>query len=758
MKTRSWYKRLLFAYLPIFYFVVVFLGIVFFMTIRQMANAQMAHSSETYAKHVMQTVESTLENIDLLVIREINANEDMQNYLYANSMRNLNEHLLYSRVSEKLRSLRLNFPMIDSIYYYRIADRRALSTSALLPIEYFGDRQFAERLANGDIPYTWTGVREYKLFADDRRSEPVVSLVKKVPLLSTADGFVVVNVSTEALGEMVRQMSAQDISYITIRDGEGNVVLSTGEDGGDALSVVRSDYSGWEVRSGLRGASFYGFLNEFFFGWVLVGLVTIALGTVGIVLFARRYTSPIDAILLRITHYFKGKSQELPELLGDNPRFIENMVDHLIAAANQYSDAHKENLLYRKRRLFAEWVGGERAMDREAWTKEMTEVGLETAFRRRYVASLEIHRYAAICEKYSYRDQYLFTYVIESVVGEIGAEGGCDVWAEWLESGKLTVLLQFKDDADDSDRTVAALCERMRRWIDENLEYTVSIGIGRGVAAWSDVPVSFDEAGKALREKPVDGNATIAYWDVLRQERSGAADYIKSVHTIVESFKRRDPSWEPALVRFMEELALRLNVRQDVDHLMTYLLFNMSNAFADMPAAYKEIWDEAEARLKNELQLYDSVERLGEGFLRQLRDVAERVEKLRNVRVHQEALQRVKSYIEEHAGDPSLSLGLLSEQFQMNQSYMSRMFKEEFGENFVDYLANIRIVRSKELLRTTDLPIHEIAARVGYQYTFSFNRVFKRMVGVTPGEFRKQSQPGETREHASARLEGAGEA
>lgn len=749
VKTKSWFRRLLSVYLPIFYLVIVLLGFVFFMTVSQMASSQMTHASETYAKHVMQTVESTLENINRIVIREINADEDIERYLYPNSVPGLNEHLLYSQVSKKLRSLQLNFPMIDSVYYYRISDRKVLSTSALLPSEYFGDGAFVQRLVDGDVPYTWTGVRDYRLFAADGHAEPVVSLVKKVPLLSAADGFVVVNVSTEALKAIVEEMSTQDISYLTIRDGEGQEILSTGESKGEELTVLRSDYAGWEIRSGLQSAYPYGFINEFYFGWMAVGLVAVLLGTIGIVLFARKYTSPIDGILRRITQYSRAKSQELPELVGDNPRFIESMVDHLIEAANQYSDAHKENLLHRRRQLFAEWVGGERAMDRTTWEQEMTELRLATDFRKRYVAMLEIHHYASIREKYNSRDQYLFKFVIDSVVQEVSADAGVDAWSEWLEPERLTVLLQCREEEGDADRNVHALCEKIRLWIDENLDYTVSIGIGRSVPDWSGVPVSFDEAGKALREKPVEGSATIAYRDVLERVRQGAVDDLKTVHDIVDSFKRRDRTWEAELARFAEEMAQRLTVRQDVDHLMAYFLFNLSNAFSELPAVYKEIWGEAEQRLKNKLQRYASAQEIGDFFLQQMREVAEQMEKLRNVRSNQEAIQRVKAYIEEHANVPELSLGLLSEQFQMNQSYMSRMFKEAFGENFVDYLARIRVLRSKELLRSTDMPIHEVALEVGYLYPFSFNRVFKKIVGVTPGEYRKQSEPGEAEAAAS---------
>ncbi len=115
------------------------------------------------------------------------------------------------------------------------------------------------------------------------------------------------------------------------------------------------------------------------------------------------------------------------------------------------------------------------------------------------------------------------------------------------------------------------------------------------------------------------------------------------------------------------------------------------------------------------------------------------MERLRIGRNSQELIHETKVYIEQHFNDPDLSLQLLSDQFNTNQSYLSRLFKDEFSENFVDYLTRIRIVHAKHLLKTTDDLIQDISIQVGYLHYFSFNRVFKRVVGVTPGEYRKQS-------------------
>jgi two-component system response regulator YesN len=100
-------------------------------------------------------------------------------------------------------------------------------------------------------------------------------------------------------------------------------------------------------------------------------------------------------------------------------------------------------------------------------------------------------------------------------------------------------------------------------------------------------------------------------------------------------------------------------------------------------------------------------------------------------------IHEVKNYIEEKYANRDLSLNHLSEEFNLSSRYLSRLFKDEFGEKFVDYLVRVRIEHAKKLLQETPESVHGIALKVGYLHSFSFIRVFKKMVGVTPGDFRK---------------------
>ncbi|MNI71979.1 HTH-type transcriptional activator Btr [compost metagenome] len=106
-------------------------------------------------------------------------------------------------------------------------------------------------------------------------------------------------------------------------------------------------------------------------------------------------------------------------------------------------------------------------------------------------------------------------------------------------------------------------------------------------------------------------------------------------------------------------------------------------------------------------------------------------------------ISEMKVYIEENFDNPDLSLKHLSDRFQISGKYASHLFKEEFNMKFVDFLTQLRMQRAEYLLATTSDNLQDIAQKLGYANSITFGRVFKRIVGVTPGDYRKlKMKPG----------------
>ena len=83
-----------------------------------------------------------------------------------------------------------------------------------------------------------------------------------------------------------------------------------------------------------------------------------------------------------------------------------------------------------------------------------------------------------------------------------------------------------------------------------------------------------------------------------------------------------------------------------------------------------------------------------------------------------------------------LSLQDLADQFFMNPSYISQLFKKEVGETFTAYVARLRVAQACELLERGDSTVQDIAEKIGYRDYFYFTRLFKKLTGQTPTQYR----------------------
>lgn len=129
------------------------------------------------------------------------------------------------------------------------------------------------------------------------------------------------------------------------------------------------------------------------------------------------------------------------------------------------------------------------------------------------------------------------------------------------------------------------------------------------------------------------------------------------------------------------------------------------------------------------------IEKLKEWFVEKMtqacRNVAtKREEKSSNV------VEEAKEYIDGHY-NKDVSLDDISRRVNISPYYFSKIFKEETGQNFIEYLTNVRIDKAKELLKDTSYTMKEICVMVGYQDPNYFSRSFKKNVGVTPTEYKE---------------------
>ncbi len=104
-------------------------------------------------------------------------------------------------------------------------------------------------------------------------------------------------------------------------------------------------------------------------------------------------------------------------------------------------------------------------------------------------------------------------------------------------------------------------------------------------------------------------------------------------------------------------------------------------------------------------------------------------------------IKKVCAYIDENLSQ-DISLETAAEYVQVSSFYLSKLFKEEKGETFINFVSDKRLEKSRELLEQTNCSIKEITARVGYNDQNYYSRIFKTKYGVSPKEYRKANEGG----------------
>ncbi|EFM10644.1 two component transcriptional regulator, AraC family [Paenibacillus curdlanolyticus YK9] len=137
---------------------------------------------------------------------------------------------------------------------------------------------------------------------------------------------------------------------------------------------------------------------------------------------------------------------------------------------------------------------------------------------------------------------------------------------------------------------------------------------------------------------------------------------------------------------------------------------------------------------KQDAALADGVELSEE---RQRSYVLSALNRIRELREEQTAtvMDRAIAYILERFTE-ELSLEDVAEYVHLNPFYFSKVFKQHVGENFIDYLTGLRIDKAKRLIEDKQLILKEVCYQVGYKDPNYFSRVFKKVTGVTPSEYR----------------------
>lgn len=262
------------------------------------------------------------------------------------------------------------------------------------------------------------------------------------------------------------------------------------------------------------------------------------------------------------------------------------------------------------------------------------------------------------------------------------------------------------------------------------------IGIGRAYAGTENIHQSYNEAYYALRKAP--GKGGILHYDKLKYDaptlnyqypfflenellehvrRGNAAEAKKSADAIISDIAGNCSNIGLAK-EYLIQLISILN--------RSLLLLNADSDLSDSMGIISEL---------NKLTLLDE---LGAFCRNHIFFLIGQSMEARHMSKDSVVVSMVRSYIDKHFSK-DINLEKIAGEVGLGASYISRIFKEGSGVNFIDYVIEKRINLAKKMLLDGEKSIKKISEAAGYSDVNYFCRVFKRSTGLTTGQFRLQN-------------------
>jgi YesN/AraC family two-component response regulator len=329
------------------------------------------------------------------------------------------------------------------------------------------------------------------------------------------------------------------------------------------------------------------------------------------------------------------------------------------------------------------------------------------------------------------KDWQLFKYSTVNIAEELREMLQVAVYVLRYVDDRLLLLLMNTDSSQalsDANR----LGEELIRQVAGKLEIDMNIGIGRWVGQASDYPLSYQESLESLKWIEYDGCNKIGTAQSFKHVQAYVPDYsMDRVKLLVECMRNHEVqeamhNWtqiesevmkSPPPLFYVQNLCVSL-----ISRMMLELLPEEQPLSANLHHIVQDIYN---------IRTVESILTVVRGLLDEMLLTMQRQY---NVHRQNGYIQKISEYVEEHYHE-NISFADLAKQLHVTRNYLSFLFKKDRGMSFMTYLTAFRVQKAKELLRTRQHLVYEVAELVGYSDAAYFSRVFKNAVGITPAEY-----------------------
>lgn len=756
-KWNSAFARLAYSYISIVLIIVLLLCSVFYIYYSRSYKEELQVKNQMILENTAHTIEnSVLQRVqNIYVDLSVNKRTDLR--LLADSSIPSNISKMIDLQEELKAKVASNSDIVQAVHVYD--PQHNVMLSSLYGLIYNANEgdvavyvaDWMSGMRKHQHSSLWTGSR---WIPDDVFSglpgdngNHIITYAHGYPFQSSgeySDLIIAIDVKESAINGIIQNMMPSHYEHTFIGDLSGNAIIGAlvdlqhdsdagvaqdkAEAGSFSGMINNTSYvvsyetlpsTGWKIYSAMPASLFYEqslVVNKLILG---ISLLAILIGIVMSGIMARASYSPIKRLVATI----KNLSGQAPEPTMNEYRLIDTAFTRLNDKVSTLEEALESSSPIIKRNVVLNILRSD-----DSYGEMDDKLSLLGIFReyRQYCCVL-LNSGEAFAPLSSGNMQIVMSRMIHQL--ETAGLPGSHIIAEELPDKKIVVIL-CADEASDAllDELSQLVISRGK----QQFHLDFQLAWGSWVNKITNIHHSYTEAETLMKYAYF-----LPEYSVLKDrsllEREDSVDEIPQ--TILLRFKEKLYARQPQEITVaVDQLITTMREGRYPADYCQFILANTVFVFSDYlkSVRYKH-------PAQGHLDLYkqyieiSNIHHFREWLLESVNTFIALTEK-RNSERALTTLESAKEYIEHHLSE-DLSLETVSSKVFISAKYLSKLFKEELGITYTEYITSRRMERAKALIERNNMTIEQVAATVGYGTTAYFIKKFKEMYGCTPGSY-----------------------
>jgi AraC-like DNA-binding protein len=540
-------------------------------------------------------------------------------------------------------------------------------------------------------------------------------------ILGESEGNVYIfNENNQAIASAVNDesISEEDLESISIDNYGVNNIKLNGKN--YSLVSVESELSGWKFITLMEADQFFKLLDNTTLLIFAMLIVLLIVGLVLAVILGKNQYKPIQN-LFEITNKGRKKTADLES--GNELETLRKTITHVFEDHQILNETMFMQKPFARDQFLVKLLKGNISDGKEI-NSLLHSLNIQMKDGHYFVTIVYFEKGTFIDNNLEEREK------VFNILSNISLENATAHGIDLFYNDAMALIVSLDQVAKGANKERQKLVPQIQQYIHETCLFDPTIGVGGLYGEKNLINRSYIEALATMEYKFAKPQGSIIYFEEISIQPEQSLGYpIEEQMKLVQSLKQGDQ------IVAAETLCNMFTNLADKDlsiQVLKCICFDIINAIVK---TISEMGLSKDIQDFKAIADFNSIEQLHKQLHELVLTICEEVDGKKES--HNNKLRNdVLDYIKNNYNMYELSLESIAFEFQLSVSYLSRFIKGQTGVTFTQYLQDLRMEDVKKQLKETDKPIKEIVVQVGYLDVANFTRKFKKIVGVTPGQYR----------------------